>query len=118
VSGSRTAAHQTPHQSRCAHLAQRRSFSKTVAEKSHVGARDTRCRRKSLTTSSTQIKTAWHHHVYLSSVRGLLQQCEARKKSRLVQGLMHLSFYLMIAALVILGAEVAYALYQLVNLTL
>jgi hypothetical protein len=31
---------------------------------------------------------------------------------------MHLSFYLVIAALVILGAEVAYALYQLVNLTL
>lgn len=31
---------------------------------------------------------------------------------------MHFSFYLMIAALVILGAEVAYALYQLVNLTL
>jgi len=31
---------------------------------------------------------------------------------------MHLSFYLMIVALVILGAEVAYALYQLANLTL
>jgi hypothetical protein len=31
---------------------------------------------------------------------------------------MHLSFYLMMAALVILGAEVAYALYQLVNMTL
>jgi hypothetical protein len=31
---------------------------------------------------------------------------------------MHLSFYLMIAALVILGVQVAYALYQLVNLTL
>jgi hypothetical protein len=29
---------------------------------------------------------------------------------------MHLSFYLMIAALVILGAEVAYTLYQLANL--
>jgi hypothetical protein len=31
---------------------------------------------------------------------------------------MHFSFYLVIAALVILGAEVAYVLYQLVNLTL
>jgi hypothetical protein len=28
---------------------------------------------------------------------------------------MHFSFYLMIAALVILGVEVAYALYQLAN---
>jgi len=31
---------------------------------------------------------------------------------------MHFGFYLVVAALVILGAEVAYALYQLVNLTL
>jgi len=31
---------------------------------------------------------------------------------------MHFSLYLVLAALVILGAEVAYALYQLVNLTL
>jgi hypothetical protein len=31
---------------------------------------------------------------------------------------MHFSFYLVIAALVVLGAEVVYALYQLVNLTL
>jgi multidrug transporter EmrE-like cation transporter len=31
---------------------------------------------------------------------------------------MHFSFYLMIAALVILGVEVAYALYQLANLAL
>ena len=32
--------------------------------------------------------------------------------------LMHFSFYLMIAALVILGVEVAYALYQLAGLFL
>jgi len=31
---------------------------------------------------------------------------------------MHFSLYVMIAALVVLGAEVVYALYQLVNLTL
>jgi hypothetical protein len=38
--------------------------------------------------------------------------------ARLFGSGMHFSFYLVIAALVILGAEVAYALYQLVNLTL
>ena len=31
------------------------------------------------------------------------------------KAIMHFSFYLMIAALVILGVEVAYALYQLAN---
>jgi hypothetical protein len=41
-----------------------------------------------------------------------------RAAARLFGLSMHLSFYLVIAALVILGAEVAYALYQLVNLTL
>jgi hypothetical protein len=41
-----------------------------------------------------------------------------RAVARLFGSSMHLSFYLMIAALVILGAQVAYALYQLVNLTL
>jgi len=31
---------------------------------------------------------------------------------------MHFSYYLLIAALLIMGAEVAYALYQLANLVL
>jgi len=47
-----------------------------------------------------------------------LHASDGPQKSCLVRDLMHLSFYLMIVALVILGAEVAYALYQLANLTL
>src|SRR5262249_15977655 len=91
---------------------------KTVAEKSHVGAHERRGRRKSLTVYRSQPKTPRHHQRVLSSVRGPCNAVRGPQKSCLVQGLMHLSFYLMIAALVILGAEVAYALYQLVNLTL
>lgn len=34
------------------------------------------------------------------------------------KAIMHFSFYLMIAALLVLGAEVAYALYQLAGLFL
>jgi hypothetical protein len=41
-----------------------------------------------------------------------------RAVARLFGLSMHFGFYLVIAALVILGAQVAYALYQLVNLTL
>ncbi len=37
---------------------------------------------------------------------------------RLVQGLMHFGLYMMIAALVLMGIEVAYALYQLASFVL
>jgi len=45
---------------------------------------------------------------------------EMRKPREVIwfKALMHFSFYLMIAALVILGVEVAYALYQLAGLFL
>jgi hypothetical protein len=63
-----------------------------------------------------QIKTADHHHgkARSSSVLRLMR----RNAARLFGLEMHFSFYLVIAALVVLGAEVAYALYQLANLTL
>jgi hypothetical protein len=48
----------------------------------------------------------------------LIPRIQRRAVARLFGLSMHFSFYLVIAALVILGAEVAYALYQLVNLTL
>ena len=40
------------------------------------------------------------------------------RKKHLVQHFMHFSFYWMIAALVVLSIQVAYALYQLANLFL
>jgi len=40
------------------------------------------------------------------------------RESICFKALMHFSFYLMIAALVVLGAEVAYALYHLASLFL
>jgi hypothetical protein len=40
---------------------------------------------------------------------------DGRRKNFWAKLAMHFGFYLMIAALVIMGAEVAYALYQLAN---
>jgi hypothetical protein len=86
--------------------------------------KESRCRndardcQKRLTARPTQIKTGRYHQRVLSSVCGPLHASDGPQKSCLVRDLMHLSFYLMIVALVILGAEVAYALYQLANLTL
>jgi hypothetical protein len=48
----------------------------------------------------------------------VLRFLKRRAVARLFGSSMHFSFYLVVAALVILGAEVAYALYQLVSLTL
>jgi hypothetical protein len=71
--------------------------------------------RKSLTTNPTQPKErASHHPRVLSSVFGLPHPRRPHD-SIWFKPSMHFSFYLMIAALVILGVEVAYALYQLAN---
>jgi hypothetical protein len=71
-----------------------------------------------LTASPAQIKKA---HSITNRVNAFVRRScvfMRRAVARLFGSSMHLSFYLMIAALVILGAQVAYALYQLVNLTL
>lgn len=105
------------NQSRLSQVARCSPSAKTVAEKSQVDDDRARHGSKPLTRSPTQIKTAGHHHhskMRSSSVLRLQAQgcCKAFGLE------MHFSFYLVIAALVVLGAEVAYALYQLVNLTL
>jgi hypothetical protein len=82
-----------------------------------------RDRRKSLTASPAQIKTPTHHQH--SKARSIRRSCVFSRRHGVAKlfgkafgSSMHFSFYLVIAALVVLGAEVAYALYQLVNLTL
>jgi hypothetical protein len=70
-----------------------------------------------LTACAAQIKTELHHRMSNEFGRSA-RRIPARPVARLFGQSMHFSFYLMITALVILGAEVAYALYQLVNLTL
>jgi hypothetical protein len=70
-----------------------------------------------LTAIPAQIKTSGiTNRVNAFGFAGPAYSCRA--VGRLFGSSMHLSFYLVVAALVILGAEVAYALYQLVNLTL
>jgi hypothetical protein len=71
-----------------------------------------------LTASPAQIKNGTASPQ--SKLRSVRRSCVFMRQAagRLFGLSMHLSFYLVIAALVILGAEVAYALYQLVNLTL
>lgn len=59
-----------------------------------------RCRRRSLRQRSA-----------LGGVRGFV--AHEFKKTFRFQALMHFSFYLMIAALVLLGLQLAYAFYQL-----
>ena len=92
-------------------------FRENVAEKGQVDDDRARHGSKPLTRSPTQIKTAAHHH---HSKRVRRRSCVFKRghAARLLVSEMHFSFYLVIAALVVLGAEVAYALYQLVNLTL
>jgi hypothetical protein len=54
-------------------------------------------------------------------VPGPAQNCAGRKQKlvqKLVQDPMHFGFYLMMAALVVMGLEVAYALYQLATFVL
>jgi hypothetical protein len=71
--------------------------------------------RKSLTTNPTQLKERQViTPAYLSSVFGLSRPRRPHD-SIWFKPSMHFSFYLMIAALVILGVEVAYTLYQLAN---
>jgi hypothetical protein len=94
-----------------------RAFRENRCRKESRPRQHARGRGKSLTASPTQIRTVWHHQqrkAFGSS--SCIFMCRAA--ARLFGLSMHLSFYLVIAALVILGAEVAYALYQLVNLTL
>jgi hypothetical protein len=50
-------------------------------------------------------------------VPGPAQNCAGRK-TNWFKVPMHFGFYLMIAALVVMGLEVAYALYQLANFVL
>lgn len=64
--------------------------------------------------SNAAQRKARHHPRVLSSVFGLSRP--RRPQERIwFKPFMHFSFYLMIAAIVILGVEVAYALYQLAN---
>jgi hypothetical protein len=53
----------------------------------------------------------------LSLVSGPAQNCAGRKNIW-CKALMHFGFYLMIAALVLMGVEVVYALYQLASFVL
>jgi hypothetical protein len=90
---------------------------KTVAEKTQPRRHSARDRRKPLTAIPAQIKTSG---ITNSKRVRFVGSCVfiCRAAARLFGSSMHLSFYLVVAALVVLGAEVAYALYQLVNLTL
>jgi hypothetical protein len=86
----------------------------------HVHRDCARERGRPLTASPLQITTQPHHqqrkHVRFVGPAS----CEGGRGAvaRLFGSSMHFSFYLVVTALVILGVEVAYALYQLVNLTL
>lgn len=75
---------------------------------------DGRDDRKSLTTNPTQPKERTYHPVSIEFVFGQSRRV-GRTSSFWFKTFMHFSFYLMIAALVLLGVEVAYALYQLAN---
>jgi hypothetical protein len=59
-----------------------------------------------------------HHQRVSSSVRGPLLQASAGRKTFFSGLLMHFGVYLMIAALVLMGLEVGYALYQLASFVL
>jgi hypothetical protein len=48
-------------------------------------------------------------------VPGPAQRCAGRKNAFEQKAAMHFGFYMMIAALLIMGVEVLYALYQLAN---
>ncbi len=54
----------------------------------------------------------------IESVAGGAQSCVAPEQNSLVFALMRFGLYLMFAAFVLMGAELAYALYQLARLVL
>jgi cytochrome b561 len=56
-------------------------------------------------------------HEFLSLTPGPPQNAQAAREN-CFKAVMHFSFYLMIAALVVVGLEVAYALYQLATFVL
>ena len=95
-----------------------------VAKKIHVVTTSTPSGRKSLTSNRTQLKTI-ASTTSPTRIEFAVRPADARVATArhidfkvLPKAPMHFGFYLMIAALLLMGVEVGYALYQLATFVL
>jgi hypothetical protein len=93
-------------------------FFKSVAEKIHGGATKTKTAENHWRRIETRFKVEASHHQWVLSLVSGPAPNGAGRKNIWCKALMHFGFYLMIAALVLMGLEVVYALYQLASFVL